>query len=262
MLHPSTTGRRCAAPHLLAVTAALLALPTLAAGPLNDTGITFCGAYPRGISAPCLGTEPAGQDAHYGRDAAAARGILVKKGGGEAGFDYTKIANDGSDLPADAILGDGSGDWGCSRDNVTGLTWEVKTDDGGLRDKDWTYTWYDSVHNYLGNPGKASGTTNCKTPGRCDTEKFVHDVNVAGLCGHADWRMPDLEELYGLANKGRSNPAIDPTYFPNTIASFFWSGSPVASDSSGAWLVHFGDGVDYWYYRDYAYYVRLVRAGQ
>jgi hypothetical protein len=36
------------------------------------------------------------------------------------------------------------------RDNVTGLVWEVKTADGGLRDQKWSYTWYDSVHNSRG----------------------------------------------------------------------------------------------------------------
>ncbi len=48
---------------------------------------------------------------------------------------YTKIANDGSELSADAILGTNPKNWACTKDNKTGLTWEVKTDDDGLRDK-------------------------------------------------------------------------------------------------------------------------------
>ncbi|MBV5309871.1 hypothetical protein, partial [Chromatium okenii] len=69
----------------------------------------------------------------------------------------------------------------CVKDNVTGLIWEVKTDNTtpDLRDKDWTYTWYNS------GTGTASGGT-CKTTGRCDTEKFVADVNTSGLCGFND----------------------------------------------------------------------------
>jgi len=30
------------------------------------------------------------------------------------------------------------------RDNVTGLIWENKTDDGTIHDKNNQYTWYDS----------------------------------------------------------------------------------------------------------------------
>ncbi len=50
-------------------------LPVLAAG-LNDTGITFCGAYSSGNNTPCTGSGPAGQDSRYGRDADAAASKL------------------------------------------------------------------------------------------------------------------------------------------------------------------------------------------
>ncbi|CAK0760499.1 hypothetical protein CCP3SC5AM1_2860003 [Gammaproteobacteria bacterium] len=86
----------------------LLILPGISSavgtlGALNDTGITqcqdggnnwgTCTATNTGDSA----TNPR-QDGRYGRDAAAAAGQLTKIGAGAAGFDYTKIANDGSEL--------------------------------------------------------------------------------------------------------------------------------------------------------------------
>ena len=120
-----------------------VAINSQAAQPLNDTGITQFGNG----SSNTLSTEPAdypGQDASVGRDAAAAKGKLSKTGGGSAGFDFTKIANDGSVQPANAAT------WACVRDNVTGLMWEVKSDDNGLRDKDWTYTWYSTNSNSNG----------------------------------------------------------------------------------------------------------------
>lgn len=87
--------------------------------PLNDTGIDLVqgddGEHPR-------------QDAVLGRDK------LVKDDfDGHSGFSYTKLDSFGKPLPNDAI------DWACVRDNTTGLIWETKTDDGGLRDKDWRY---------------------------------------------------------------------------------------------------------------------------
>jgi hypothetical protein len=238
-----------------------VALPALAAG-LNDTGIGFCGDETTN-SANCTtvfvdtGTHP-GQDARYGRDAAAAAGKLPKVGGGEAGFDFTAL--DASGQPT--TPGSGANPHPCVRDNVTALVWEVKTADGGLRDQNWSYTWYDSVHNYGGNAGTASGTTNCETSGRCDTEKYVADVKASALCGFSDWRMPTDDELQGIVHYGRTNPSIDPTYFPNTPGSNFWSGSPDAYYSNYAWFVNFNYGYVSYYGRYFDFQVRLVRGGQ
>ncbi len=244
-----------------------LILPTTLAGPLNDTGIDFCRDDASGADTPISATTTCqplpvhgDQDARYGRDAAAAKGALPKVGAGGKGFDFTKISNSGATLSAMAALGSGPNDWACTYDNNTGLMWEVKTT-SGLRNQAHTYTWYDSVHNYGGNPGTASGG-NCQIAGHCDTEKFVKNVNDARLCNHNDWRMPTLRELYNIADRGRTSPAIDPTYFPNTPASHFWSASPYAGISAYAWDVYFDGGYDNWNHRSVAGHVRLVRAGQ
>ena len=207
--------------------------------PLNDTGITWSGHATSGNASSCAASPPAGQDCHYGRDAAAAAGQLVKKGGGGAGFDFTKISNSGAELPASAALGSGANDWACTQDNVTGLVWEVKTT-SGLRSQNHTYTWFNTL-----SPDGNKGTENggyCATGGRCDTEKFVADVNAAGLCGASDWRMPTVKELENIADLGRSAPAIDPAYFPNTPVAYMWSGSTYAGSYSRPWAVHFHSG--------------------
>jgi hypothetical protein len=251
-----------------------LCSPAYAAG-LNDTGITFC-ADDSSTRANCAtvgadsGTHPR-QDATQGRDAAAKAGNLIKVGAGNAGFDFTKIANNGSDLPASAALGSGPTDWACTRDNVTGLTWEVKTT-SGLRSKNHTYTWYNGdASSNGGNAGYASGGT-CYQSGRCDTEKFVQDVNAAGLCGTTSgaWRMPTVKELEGIADLGQTGSAIDTNYFPNFGGGNFpnweggnyWSGSPYSIDV--AWVVGISLGnagaVDKRSYNLPS--VRLVRGGQ
>lgn len=236
---------------------------------VNDTGINFCRDHATGADTPvtpsttCTAAQ-GGQDARYGRDPAAQRGALAKVGGGSKGFDFTKIANNGSTLPAGAALGNGPTDWACTYDNHTGLMWEVKVNNAAhLRHMSHSYTWYDSVHNYGGNPGTDSGGA-CLVAGRCDTEKFTGDVNAANLCGHNDWRMPTRHELYNLADRGIAvpGPTIDATYFPNTPAWLFWSGSPVAGYEYNAWFVNFYHGSAYWIGRGGAHHVRLVRAGQ
>ncbi|CAK0752417.1 conserved exported hypothetical protein [Gammaproteobacteria bacterium] len=227
----------------------LLTLPGISSavgtlGALNDTGITQC-QDDGGIWGTCTAATSGDsavnprQDGRYGRDAAAAAGQLTKIGAGAAGFDFTKIANDGSELPASAVLGTGPKDWACTRDNVTGFLWEVKTNDGGVRDKYNTYTWD-------------------------DTGSLVTAVNATGLCGFNDWRLPTIKELTGIVHYGIGypGPTINLTYFPNTLASGFWSASAGAYDSDGAWYVNFGYGYAYGDDKSNAFQVRLVRAGQ
>ena len=96
------------------VVASLLALPVTAQR-LNDTGQTTCyndTIASTGTVAPAT-PDPtdAGfkeQDCTRGAAAADALGRMVKFGASTApGRDYTKIANDGSELPASATLGTG-----------------------------------------------------------------------------------------------------------------------------------------------------------
>ena len=125
-----------------------------------------------------------------------------------------------------ATLGTGPKDWVCTRDNITGLLWEVKAT-SGLRNKDHTYSWFqrdtvssyiwsvtnvDYLQNYLFSydPGFESRGV-CETTGRCDTTKYTEDVNVLGLCGKKDWRLPRIYELQGIADFSRINPSIDLT---------------------------------------------------
>jgi len=229
---------------------------------LNDTGITFCGETSLaagGNNDPCTGLEPWGQDAHYGRDAQAVGGSLSKVGGGSAGFDFTKIANNGDGLSASAPLGNGPNDWACTRDNVTGLIWEVKKNDPNqLRHQGHTYSWYDP-DNTNGEPGTPNGGTCIGSD--CDTSSFVQAVNSEGLCGASDWRMPTPRELQGIVDHARFGPAIEIGYFPNTPSEIFWSSLSSSSGSRYRWGVSFYDGrVDGWFDSNRER-VRLVRTG-
>ena len=197
---------------------------------------------------------------------------------------YTKISNSGAVLPDTATLGSGANDWACTKDNKTGLTWEVKTDDGGLRDKDWYYSWYKPNGDNGGNAGYTEytdvlrGVPNCSTKNNCNTDAFTNAVNTKGLCGKNDWRMPMKDELMTLmvCSDGKytngsctnydsnARPTINSTYFPNTLSYVYWSSSPYTGStytgsSSHAWNVNFYLGRSGINNKDGVSYIRLVR---
>jgi len=230
-------------------------------GKLNDTGITtWATATVNNLTV----TQPAfpGQDADYGRDALAAQGLLTKVGGGRAGFDFTKLDANGVPLTNQAATYAVT-PWSCVQDNVTGLMWEVKTTSPGLHNNNNTYTWYNSTGtNDGGSPGTFNGGT-CSGSG-CDTEKYVAAVNTAGLCGFADWRVPEQEDLRSIVDYNRSVPAIDTGYFPNTIINWYWTSTPhvqLPPFINYAWQIRFDIGWSGTILKSSRASVRLVRTG-
>ena len=221
-------------------------LPTL---PLNDTGITLC-ADATSNSLPCPVDGFPGQDAESGRDV-----THNDDSDGHAGFSFTKLDENGHPLPASADH------WSCVRDNVTGLVWEVKTDDGGLRDWESTYTWYNPDPTTNGGSAGTADGGSC-TGSACDTDAFVQAVNDQRLCGASDWRLPDPRELLSIVHNDRFDPAIDTAWFPNTPSGWVWSSSPDVTYPHYAWGVGFDSGWVYFPDKSYFYYVRLVRTGQ
>jgi hypothetical protein len=253
-------------------------------GKLNDTGITTCSNDTQN-GQPCpISTHP-NQDADNGRDV-----TVNDPSDGYAGFSFTKLDQNG--IPLDNQSTDyATTPWACVKDNVTGLIWEVKTDDAGLHDKDDTFVWYEPDNTKNGgsagyqklsdvdsaaNDAICSGYTAGNVATYCNTHAYVARVNAAGWCGAKDWRMPTVNELSDIARFDRYQypatdaPAIETDFFPNTTSATapyrkyaaFWSTSPIANNSNYAWNVHFYHGSNSWAFKYRTLQVRLVRSGQ
>ena len=59
------------------------------------------------------------------------------------------------------------------------------------------------------------------------------------LGGSSVWRHPSVLELQSIVDETLWNPSIDPTFFPGTRATQFWSASSVAGFPGYAWSVDF-----------------------
>lgn len=222
--------------------------------PLNDTGQITCYNASASTGTVSTGTpdpEASGfneQDCTRGSAAADALGKQVKIGASATpGRDYTKIANDGSELDAGATLGSAASDWACTRDNLTGLIWEVKVDDAAnLRHYKHTHTWYDTDADSNGGEAGDPGWDSCNgtlPAAHCNTSALRDAVNDIGLCGANSWRLPTIAELQSLVDYGAATaPYIDASYFPNTGLNVYWSGVNHADDPAQAWSLYFGTG--------------------
>jgi hypothetical protein len=184
------------------------------------------------IDCPSSGQEYYGQDANYSINP----------------MSFTKLDGSGNALP------DSATSWVTVRDNVTGLIWENKTDDGTIHDMHNFYTWYDPTDSNPGTPG--NGT---------DTKDFIDALNSAYFGGHSDWRLPTVKELGTIAKNQAyyGNPLIHTGYFPISVTRF-WSRTNFASDTTYVWGITvssgFGSGVSRWLdkYRGWAA-IRAVR---
>lgn len=195
-----------------------------ATGKLNDTGVLLCGDLVRNdIQCSYSDTDTGGyprQDGQMGRSPnEAVLGVgtplpkLPKTGVSTApGFDFT-------------VTG------GCTKDNITGLTWEPKVARVSLSTWNNTtklynnlttantnapraatsqYYWKNSTGvgngGQNGTTGEASGNSPATCFGTlingtgttCDTEAYIATIRTLALCGFNDWRLPTRAELMSI----------------------------------------------------------------
>ena len=230
---------------------------------LNDSGFTGC-ANESLVGTTCPQADFPDQDGEFGLDA-----TEDDDTNGHAGMFLVKFDANGNELPDQTVDYDDT-PWDCVLDGNTARMWEVKSNDGGLRDRTWRYTWFNSSGiNDGGAPGAENGGS-CSGSG-CNTEAYVAAVNAAGLCGFSDWRLPTREETLSLDINFPGGRGLDDNYFPfarASILNFWWTGTPAVVFGGGddtfpvdqAWGAFIRDEIDLNpYIKSTENHVRLVR---
>ena len=174
-------------------------------------------------------------DFYYGHDGYGGKNyydyVRAVRGGQSGTFDNLVIGSFDSvnqvmqsTLPEFGFTDNGDG---TVTDSSTGLMWQQETADSPM-------TWNEAL-------------------------AYCEGLN---LCGHSDWRLPNINDLRSLIDYSRSNPTIDISYFPDTAVSWYWSSTTGASATSGARGVNFDYGYGLNVSKSSNDYVRAVRGGQ
>lgn len=144
-------------------------------------------------------------------------------------------------------------------DELTGLMWQDDASAASTQ-KPW-----------LTSANFTTCSNNQTSPACYDTsgDTAASYCSERSLGGHTDWRLPTVEELEGIVDYGKVNPAIDTTSFNNISSSRYWSSTTLEYGKNGveysknlAWYVYFKDGDVVYYGKGGNRYVRCVRAGQ
>ncbi|HZX48579.1 MAG TPA: DUF1566 domain-containing protein [Nitrospirota bacterium] len=117
----------------------------------------------------------------------------------------------------------------CVTDNLTGLMW-VRSPDSVSR------TW----------------------------QQALDIANGLSLCGYADWRLPNVNEIKSLINAGQSDSAtwLNTQGFSNVQSDLYWSSTSYADDSNYASIVRMWGGNVFANVKSNFYYVWPVRSRQ
>ncbi|WP_157496999.1 DUF1566 domain-containing protein [Hahella ganghwensis] len=201
--------------------------------------------------------------------------LLVQDQSGPQPERFYKVNYDGELLEPNADF------WSCVYDSSTGLLWEVKRDDGGWQDRENTYSWYFSIgegsigEGPIGERSMGAGPMeeepmkekpmiegvqdqgDCYGT-RCDTDGYVEEMRLEGLCGTEDWRLPEAHELRLLDHPVNYYPDIDTRYFSQTMSGRYWTRTEVPERPSLAWSVDFHNGFPYIAEKRLTFHVRLV----
>lgn len=127
--------------------------------------------------------------------------------------------------------------------------YSYSADGSEVTDSTTGLTWRRCSEGMVWSAGTCNGTA----------ASFTHEQALTHATTQTGWRLPNVKELFSIADKSRSGPAIDVIAFPAIPSDLFWSSTAFAGNAYFAWNVYFDDGVVGRDYRVSSGHVRLVR---
>lgn len=63
------------------------------------------------------------------------------------------------------------------------------------------------------------------------------------MCGHLDWRMPNIRELESLVDLCADSPALAPDHPFGNVREVYWSSTTSVYEPRYAWALYTRDGM-------------------
>jgi hypothetical protein len=164
---------------------------------------------------------------------------------------FTKMDFDGNPLPDDADS------WHCAQSRETGLVWEVKRFDGGLRDNDHTYTWFAPGSGIAATAAGVEDGGECRFSS-CDSHGYIEQINRLELCGRNRWRLPTFAELDTLLDRDFYDPVINQRIFIHTRPGRYLTSTAMGGASPLVMYIDFFNGTSFGGRKNLDYHIRLV----
>jgi hypothetical protein len=90
-------------------------------------------------------------------------------------------------------------------------------------------------------------------------ENAISYCENLSLGGYSDWKLPNINELYNLADRTTYSPAISSVFQNIDNLTYYWSSTTTAGDSGDAWDFSFLRGTNFESPKSYSRIVRCVR---
>ncbi len=119
---------------------------------------------------------------------------------------------------------------------------------GTVTDKQTGLMWTRCPQGYTFSDNASPADWSDDTCTQTDTVKFTWQaalqqtgiLNAAGYAGHQDWRVPNIKELYPLAEHSCIGNLMNKLVFPSTISAAYWSSTPTGDNEVWSFETFYG----------------------
>lgn len=144
------------------------------------------------------------------------------------------------------------------KDHITGLEWQRTDDDGGLTDKDASYSF--SSSGLVDGVAQRDGTVFTQFLAGLNECRLFNAETTGGFADHCDWRLPTREELATIMDcPENGGPCLDPVFGPVNADFYTWTALPANADQNYIVTSNDTNGSFPTYAAGAALYARAVR---